>query len=896
MRAAFRRMLEARAGEGLGPRYVFVARALIDVLGEGLRERGRRVRNRSRTGARSIGRGFQGEDGTMIGDLWDDVRFTVRELTRSTGVSATLVLTLALGIGASTAVFSVLDSVLLRPLPFDEPEELFTIRHEVTAIPDVPLQAIPGPDLLDYRAATPSIEQIGGVGALETNLNDDQGAARVTIGWVTPGFFEVLQPGLAAGRMLRPSDWTPRPRAQMEDPNFAPPPMPVMLANELWRDRFGADPDLVGSSVTINGTRMNVVGILEPGFRVYAPAGSALPARMDAYGYLPIPLTEGARGTGQGVTLARLADGATLEQAKQELERVAQELVDTHERHARLGTRVVVEPLLEGVVGEARGFIWMLFGSIGLVLLIAVLNVANLLLLKARRRRQEFAVRGALGVSRGRLVRQLLTESLVLALIGAGAGVLVAFGGVDALVALAPPDIPRLESIGIDGGVLLFATAAASFSALLFGVAPAVATAKVQPAELLAARGTVGASRMGARLRRGLIIGEIALSVLLVAGAGLLLRSFGQLASVDPGYDPEGAVALQMALPFFTYRALEDRQAFFGEVLDRSRSMPGVSAAGLAPSLPLTGAGGNWLGAYGPAGADLGAPDAKRARYRVGSAGFFEALGVRIRQGRPFEATDGLAGEELAVLVDRAFADAEWPDGNAVGSALEVQIAAYIGQGRQTTARVVGVVESVRFESITTEGEPVIWIPFNEYAPLEASLVLRGPTDPVEAASQIRAVLRDIDPSAPVYGLRHLRDDVRTATARSRYALMLMAVFAGSALILAAVGLYGVISSAVQQRTREIGVRIALGALRRDIQSMVLKQAAHLTLLGLAIGTLAALLATPVLQSLLFQISPSDPLTYLGTAGILGLVAVFAAWLPAARASGVDPVHAIKTE
>ena len=896
MEAAFDQMLDARSREPWTSRTAFVARAFADVLAEAIRERVRRLRPAGGRVAWDRGQRIHGEEGAVMGELWDDVRLTFRGFLRATGVSAVLVLTLALGIGASTAVFSVLEGVLLRPLPFDEPEELFTVRHEVTAIPDVPLQGVPGPDLVDYMAGTPSIEAMGGVSALETNLNDDQGAARITIGWVTPDFFDVLKPGMAAGRMLQPSDWTPRPRAQMEDPDFSPPPMPVVLTYELWRDRFGEDPDLVGRGITINGTRMDVLGILEPDFRVYAPASSSLPTRMDAYSYLPIPLTEGARGAGQGVTLARLRNGASLERAASELERVAASLVQTHERHAQLGTRVVVEPLLDGVVGDARGFIWILFASIGLVLLIAVLNVANLLLVRARQREQEFAVRNALGVSRGRLVRQLLTESLVLALLGAGAGLVVAYAGVDALVALAPTDIPRVESIGIDGGVLLFTVAVASLSALIFGVGPVALSTMVRPTALLSSRGTIGASRAGARLRRGLIVGELALSVLLVAGAGLLLRSFGELASVDPGYEPEGAVALEMALPFFTYRSLDRRQAFFDELLERASSIPGVAAAGMGPALPLTGGGGSWSAAYGQAGADLSAPDARRARYRVGSAGFFEALGATVVEGRPFDSSDGLQGSELTVLVDRRLAEAEWPAGDAVGSHLQVQIAAYIGQGRAATARVVGVVEPVRYQSITDEGEPVIWIPFNEYAPLEASLVLRGPGDPVVAAAEVREILRDIDPAAPVYGLRHLKDDVREATARTRYALLLMAIFAGSALGLAAVGLYGVVSSSVQRRTREIGIRIALGALRRDIGSMVMTQAARLTSVGLVIGLGAALVTTPVLRSMLFQVSPGDPVTFFGTAALLGAVALLAAWIPAVRASRLDPVNAIRSE
>ncbi|MEM7415877.1 MAG: ABC transporter permease [Gemmatimonadota bacterium] len=897
MASAFAHLLRAREIQRPVGVIRFLARGIADSVAEGVRERARRatgtdgrrpVRSRAVTG--------NDEEGMMWSDLKDDVLFTLRGFGRSSGANLVLILTLALGIGASTAVFSVLQGVLLRPLPYEEPGELITVRHEVTAIPNAGLQGIPGPDLLDYIDGTPSIEHLGSVFTLETNLNDDRGAARVTIGWVTPDFFDVLGVHAAAGRMLQRSDWTPRTRAQMEDPTFAPPPMPVMLSHELWSDRFGADPDLLGRSVTINGTQMTVLGIMPVGFKVFAPADASISPRIDAFSYMPLPMTEGQRGAGQGLAIARLSDGADVEQAVSELEQVAATLVERHERHARLGTRVVTAPLLDGVVGQARTFLWVLFGAIAVVLLIAVLNVANLLLVRARHRQQEFAVRITLGVGRGRLIRQLLTESAVLASLGATAGLAVAWVGVDVLVSFAPADLPRLDTVHIDSGVLLFTALTSSVAALMFGVAPALSSTSVDPASMLHARGGVGSGRFGVRVRQGMIVGEIALSVLLVAGAGLLLRSFGELASVEPGYEPSGAVAVELALPFFTYRGLESRQAFFQELIEEASSIPGVTAAGIAPGLPFTARGYAWNGAYGDAGSDVTRDDAARAQYRGASPGFFEALGATLVDGRAFTSTDGLAGTELAVVIDTRMAEIHWPEGVAVGGSLAVQLGAYIGPGRVTTARVVGVVEPVRYASLAEAEPPTIWVPFNETAPLEAALVLRGPGDPVAAAAEVRRILREIDPSAPVYALRRLEDDLRASTSRTRYAMLLMVVFALSALTLAAVGLYGVVASSVQRRTREIGVRIALGALRRNIGSMVLKEAARLAAVGVAAGVLGALITGPVLGTLLYQVAPSDPLTLTLSAAVLGAVALFAAWLPATRASRLDPVHAIRSE
>lgn len=925
MSETFHLMLTARADRPIWDRLKFVVRAFAEVVLEGISERGRRLHMAAsrmigvevgplggpeyyRQGSgRSGGEGGgplgsnQGGVGMLIQDFMEDLRQAIRGLGRSPVATATLILTLALGIGANTAVFSVLNGVLLAPLPYDEPDELFTVAHELAAVEGAGLQGIPGPDLLDYIAGAPSIESMGSVSTLETNLSDDQGAARITIGWTTPGFFPTLGTTAAAGRMIEPDDWTPRSRAQMEDPSFQPPPMPVMLSYAIWQSRFGLDPDIIGRSLIINGTGMNVIGILPRDFRIFLPPEAGVPSRVDAFSYLPIPLTEGGRAAGfGGVIVARLADGASMTQAVDELEAVNATLHETWPEHGRFGTRIAAAPLHDGVVGPSSSLIWLLFGAIGLVLVIAVINVANLLLVRASTRHQEFAVRAALGVSQGRIIRKLLTESLVLSMLGAAAGLALATFGVQLLVALAPVDIPRLDEVGIEAPVLFFTLIVTTGAAVLFGLVPASVSARADGRTLVSSRGALGGSKGSLRLRNGLILGEVALSVVLVAGAGLLTRSFTELSRVDPGYEPEGAVAVEMALPFFTYRELDRRQAFFAEVQRRALEIPGVTQVGVSPGLPLTDAGGTWSAPYAVGSVSITDENAPRARYRTGSVGYIEALGARMADGRSFEAADvitaGQPGVEIPVLVDATFAAQNWPGQAAIGQNLQISVAAYIGQGRQEVGRVIGVVESMRNVSLTQPDEPTIWIPFEEYASLEGALVMRGSGDPGEMAAAVRGILSDVDPGVPVYDVRALDADLARAGARSRYALILLGVFALTALILAAVGLYGVISTTVQLRTREIGVRLALGAESTRISQMVILQAGRLVAGGLAIGLVAAVFSGPVLQSMLYQVAPSDPATLAGTAVVLALVGLFAGWLPAYRASRLNPVDALRSD
>lgn len=867
----------------------FTARALGDLVAAGGRERVRRV-----TAAGGGSQGITG--GEMMGTgAADDVKLAFRGLARHPLSAAVLVVTLALGIGANTAVFSVLQAVLLRPLPYEDPHELVTVRHQLTRVPSVGLQGVPGPDLLDYVAGAPSLEALGSVFTLETNLQDDQGAARITIGWVTPGFFDVLRPGTSVGRLLRPEDWTPRSRAQMEDPDFAPPPMPVLLSHDVWAARFGSDSDIVGQSVTINGTRMTVRGVLAEDFHVLGPSDDEVPSRIDAYSYLPIPMTEGPRGGGGGLAVGRLADGASIDQARAELARVAASLVATHEDHARYGTEVVVEPLHEGVVGDARLVLWVLFGAVGLVLLVAVLNVANLQLVRAGARQRDFAVRAALGGGRLRLVRLLLTEGLVLALLGTAAGLALAHWGVGMLVALAPTEVPRLDRVTVDGGVLAVTLVSSLAAAVIFGLAP-LATVRADHAGrlLTSSRGVVGGR--STRIRNAVIVGEFAISLALVTGAGLLGRSFQAVRSVDPGYDATGAVAIELALPFFTYRDVERRRAFFDELLDRVRDVPGVTAAGFTPKLPFSGAGGIWSAPYGLTFEELSDESARRANYRAASPGFFEALGARLVSGREFRSGDGGAASELVVIVDRTLAEATWPGESALDQYLQVSVAGYIGPGRQTAARVVGVVEPIRFESLIDPEDPLIWVPYNEYGSLEAAVALRGPAETLTAAAEVRAILDDMDPGVPVYSVRRISEDVRAATATNRFASVLMAVFAICALVLAAVGLYGIVSTMVHGRTKEIGLRLALGARRDVIGGMILRDGARLALTGVILGVGLTLATTPALRGLLVGVEPMDLPTLAATTLFLLVVAGTAMWIPARRASRLDPVEALRCE
>jgi putative ABC transport system permease protein len=885
MREAFTALLNRqRATEGDLGAALFAVRATVDAVREGVGERFSRRREDGRT--------MMG----MLDDLVTDLRLTLRGLRRTPGQAATLVMTLGLGVGAATAIFSLLHAVLLAPLPYPEPDQLISVRHLAAAVDGAGPNGPGGADILDYMAGAPSVEAFGGIQTLETNLNDDQGAARVTMGWTTPDFFRVVGDQAALGRALRPDDWAGADRAQMEDPNFTPPPMAVMLSHALWTTRFGRDPDVLGSPIRLNGQAMEVVGVLPAGFTLMLPADAEVSPTVDAIALMPVPLSGAGRGTSGLDVIARLVDGATVEQARREMEGVAAELRVTHEQHAQFGTEVLVDPLHDLVVVEAKPLLWTLFGAVALLLLIAATNVANLLVVRSASREREFAVRAALGVARGRIVRQLLAESLVVGVLGTAAGLLLADWTVSIISSVRPGELPRMDAVSLNAPVLMFSVAVSLGVVLLFGLMPAVTSARANGRLLVSGRGSGAGARASVRLRRVLIVSELAVSVVLIAGAGLLLRSFSELRQVDTGFMPEGVVAIDAALPFFGYRDDAVRASFFAELQRQASDLPGVQAAGMTAALPLErGSGGSWLAPYGPNGDDIDLQSSPRARVRPLSPGAFEALGMELREGRTFTSADEQPSDLVPVVIDAAVADENWPDG-AIGRTLQVAVAGYTGQSRQVTGRVVGVIEPSRFISVGSADPPTIFIPYYQYTPVDGTLVIRSDSDPVALAADVREIVSGIDAGVPVFSVRRFNAVVNQATAQSRYAMMIVGLFAAAALLLAAVGLYGVISTLVQQRTREIGVRLALGAKHRDIYRMVSKDGLELVVPGMVLGLVGAALLAPATRSLLYGVGPLDPAALIGTAVLLGAVGWLASVLPARRAAKMDPVRALGTD
>jgi predicted permease len=681
----------------------------------------------------------------------------------------------------------------------------------------------------------------------------------------------------------------------MEDANFTPPVMSVLLGYGLWQDRFGADPTVVGRTLRLNGQAMEVIGVLPERFALHLPAWAQVPTSIDVWALMPVPLTDMGRGVGGLDVVARLADGMTIERARSEMEAVAAELRSTYAAHSESDTRVRVEPLHDEVVGTARPLLWILFGAVGLLLLIAAINVASLILVRAASREREFAVRAALGVTRSRIARQLLAEGLIVSALGAAVGTALAGVLVRILIAARPAELPRLETSSVDGSVLLFTGGVSIVVALVFGLLPMVTARDATAAGLLRGRGTGAGVRAGVRLRRVLVAAELAVSVVLLAGAGLLLRSFAELQRVDPGVDATGVVALDVAVPFFEYRDDNARAAFFVELTRRAGELQGVTAAGVTARLPLEpGTGGSWYAAWGPDGAVLDAQTSPRARYRPLALGALTALGVRFREGRDFERRDEIPGTAVPVIVDVRIAD-QFPQG-AIGRGLRLSIAAYTGLDREVEATIVGVTEPAHFGTLAEVDEPTLFVPYRMFAPVDGTLVVRTTNDPERTAEQVRALVAEIDGGIPVFAVRRFADVVRSAAAEARYSLFLVATFAVLALVLAAVGLYGVVSTLAQQRTREISLRIALGAHGRDIARLVVREGTVVTLPGLVLGLMGAVVVTPLGRSLLFEVQPLDPIALAGTVVLLMTVAWLATVIPARRATHVDPARALREE
>jgi len=832
----------------------------------------------------------------MASELFADLKYALRSFARRPWFTGVLVITLALGIGSNVAIFSVANAVLFRPLPYADPEELALIWTRLPST-NVARSLVSGPDFLDYQQQTTAFEGFAGAMAVAGTITGDGSAEQIMSAYVTPNFFDLLGIGAFRGRTFEPTDAIAIDPSAFGAPSPDLPPGTVMLSHGFWQRRFGGDPSVVGRTIQLDGLGSVVVGIVPEDFRIYLPADTPMPTNIDTWGVLPSNIPEFARDAPWLTVVARLRDGATLEQAQTELDGVAANLRDTYQFHANQNMQIVVNGMQRDVVAHARPTVLALLGAVGFVLLIACANVANLLLVRATSRGREIAVRAALGSGRGRIIRQMLVESGVLALVGAVVGVVLAWWGTRIIIALSPGNLPRVESVSIDGQVLAFTAGVTAIAALAFGLAPALRAVGGRLADALKDRGSDSGGVRGNRVRTALVVAEVALSLVLLIGAGLMVRSFSEIRRVDPGFDAEGVVTFGVPLPFLVYFQPEARANFVNDLGERLAAIPGVQAVGGVTPLPLAGGELYSMGSYSRVGDPPEVYQANRADYKAVAPGFFEAMRIQLVAGRYLTTADNRRDAEQVAVIDRRLAERAFPNEDPLGKQLTWD---YFDELTFSIApraiTVVGVVENVRSQSLAAEGRETLYVPYFLYSFLPITFTVRTDADPADLVPLVRREVDAMDPNVPVSDAATLESYVQDATAQTRFMLALIAVFAGIALVLASLGLYGVISYSVRQRTREIGVRVAFGAEHRDVLGLVVKQGLALAGVGVALGLAASFGLSRTIRSFLVGVSPTDPVTYVGIPVLLLAVAAVASWVPARRAAAVHPVEALRDD
>jgi putative ABC transport system permease protein len=807
----------------------------------------------------------------FLGDLWRDARFAWRSLRRQPGFLAAILLTLGIGIGANSAIFTVVRATLLRPLPYAEPERLVHL-WELTPTASSGRSEASHPDYLDLKSRNRSLAGLEGYDATNVTLSGEAIPRRAQGMRVTPGFFRLMGVLPAIGRSFAPEERAPNA------------PAVVVLSSGYWQRVLGGDPAVLQRTVAIDGRAHRVIGVLPPRFQ-FAPAGEA---------ELWLPLDRSAEGLAERFNhwlnlVGRLRPGVTLAAARADLSglmaRLASEYPETNQ-----GRGLLAVPLRDEVMGEIRPIVLALFGAVGLVLLIGCANIASLLLARALARQRELAVRVALGAGRRRLMRQLLAESLLIAGLGGLLGAALAPLGVQYLIGRLPGHfvdrLPFLREVQVDGVVLLYALGIALLTGVGFGLLPALQAARASSAELLRGDRVTGGGR---RLRDALVVAELALTTGLLVAAGLLGRSLQNLLATDLGFQPERVLTFRIALAGSRYQSGAAQQLFFESLLERTRGLPGVTRAGAVSNLPLNGGGTNTFRVEGQPEPE---PSQRaEATMRGVAAEYFQAMGIRLVSGRGFDSRDDSVSAPVVVLSE-SLARRLVPGGSALGARLRF----YAFPASAWT--VVGVVGDVKTGSLDAEPPPTIYYSHRQGPENRMALVIRTEGDPTALTGLIRAAVAELDATLPVYGVGAMAGQVDASPALSarRFPLTLITAFAAAALLLAIIGIYGVINYSVTQRTREMGVRMALGASASQLVRSVLRQGVQLAGLGILIGTLLAFSASRVLVSLLYGVSPGDPLTYLGVGLLLGLVTLAASWLPARRAARVDPLTALRAE
>ena len=808
----------------------------------------------------------------MISIILGDARYAMRGILAKPAFSAVVVATLTLGIGATTAIFSVVHGILLRPLPYAEPRRLIAVEQVE------PYYKVSEPEFADYRRAH-SLERVAAITMESANVTDGSGEPeRITGARVSDGFFQMLGVGPMVGRTFTPDEDTPN-----------RPPV-IVLGYGLWQRRYGGDLNILGKDVVVNGVSQTVVGVMPPRFAYPSP---------DVAAWIPLRLKYDnlwTRNNHYLTLIAKLAPGVTFADAVRELNWMTRRWTRQYP-----GTYAPDQPVLvnasrldDAVLGKTRPYLYALFAAVAFVQLIVCVNVANLLLARGESRRRELAIRSALGASRTRLARQILTESALYALAGGTLGLLVAWQGMRVLVAVAPPSIPRLDEVGVDTAVLLFSLVLSILTGLLFALVPALRSSDDDAGETLKEAGRTSRPGRGmTRVRRMLVISEVSLAVIILSAAGLMLRSLWKLQSIDLGFRTDNVLTMRVGLPPGDYQGARS-VLLYQTLLDRVRALGGVRAAGAVADLPVADGWSVWsiLIDGAPMTSVGAAPSAMREQV---TPGYFEALGIRVDHGRAFTESDRV-GAQLVAVVNETMARKRWPGRSAIGGTIKML------SPTAPWATVVGVVRDVRQGGFFTDPPPTMFFPHAQagvsayYTPGDMTLVIRTGDDPLALVGAVRAIVRQLEPAASLARVQSMEQIVAASVMSRRFSTQLIAAFAAVALVLAGIGIYGVISYGVTQRTFEMGLRLALGAPRWRVLGLVVAEGVRLAAIGLAIGIVGGLVVTRLMRAMFVELTPSDPVTLVAVTIIIALVAFVASWVPGRRAMAVAPVGAMRAD
>ena len=821
--------------------------------------------------------------------IFQDLRYGTRMLLKTPAITFIVVLALALGIGANTAIFSVLNAVVLRPLPYDKPDELLFLNERSAVLDEM---SISYPNFTDWRNQNHVFEKIGVYNRNSYNLTGNGEAERILTAQCSADLFSALRASALVGRVFTNDE---------DKPGASP---VVVLSYALWQRRFGGQNSILNQPITLNGKSYTVIGVMPPDY--------AYPSRVEMW--VPVgPLSDDPnsnwkeRGNHPGLyAVARLKPGMTQAQAQADMNTIAANLNKQYpDSNAQDGIRI--RTLTEIVVGQTvKDTLWILFGAVAFVLLIACANIANLLLARATARRKEMAIRAAMGAGRWRIARQLLTESLLLAIIGGGLGLGIARAAIKFILYMSPTAIPRSREIALDWRVLAFTLGVSVVTGILFGLVPALQAGEVDVHETLKEAGRGTSARHW--LRSSLVIVEVATTMVLLVGAGLMIRSFYRLENVNPGFSYENLTSFTVALPQKKYATLEQRTTFFNQLVQNLRSMPGVQYVGAASGLPLGNNG--WQTSFMVDGRPKPPPaDTPLMEACTVTPDYFRAMNIPLRRGRYYNDRDDrsfIAGKDLSklnegerivagtnvLIIDEEFAKRYWPGEEAVGKRIK-----FGTDPSSPVLEVVGVVGRVKMEALDDDSNRVQgYFSFAQVPFTGMTIVVKGNGDPNQLIAAARNQVRSLDPDQPIYNIRTM-DEIRgESVAPQRLNLMLLSIFAGIAFVLAIVGIYGVMSYAVTQRTHEIGIRMAIGAQPRDVFKMILGQGMMLTTIGMVAGLVGAFALTRLMATMLFNIKPTDPLTFAVVAGLLVAVALIACYIPGRRATKVDPVNSLRYE